>query len=145
MMNYVFTFAAGLAAGIVLEKALSKMYTSTVAGRTDTLRACFGEPMCTTTFTFNEAKEWIKSRETALSNGSKAVIAKANSKTLKGLGKEMNIDGVDNYLVMAIINQSNDIQDSILIKYECLDQDLENSLAKGNGILDNVENGIPLL
>lgn len=135
MMNYVVTFAAGVAAGIILEKALSKMQESTVMGRTEALRACFGEPMCTTTFTFGEAKEWIKAREDALANGFKAIIAKANSSTLKGLGKEMNIDGVDNYLVMAIVGKEHDIQDSVLIKYERIDQELEAALEKGNGAL----------
>ena len=135
MMNYVVTFAAGVAAGIVLEKALSKMQESKVMGRAEALRACFGEPMCTTTFTFAEAKEWIKARESALSGGSKAIVAKVNSNTLKGLGKEMNIDGVENYLIMAIVSKDNDIQDSVLIKYERIDQELDTALEKGNGAL----------
>ena len=136
MIDYIITFAAGVAAGAVLETVLLKIQESTVKGHIKSLRDCFGEPMCTTTFTFKEVKEWIKAREDSLQAGSKAIVLKANSKTMGNLGKELNLDGVENYLIMAVVDKdSGDIQDSVLIKYERLDQALENALAKGNGVL----------
>lgn len=135
MMNHIFTFAVGVAAGVALEKILSKRNESLVSERAETLRACFGDPMCTTQLTLSEVCDWIKARTDQLTNGAKAVVVKANSDTLKNVGKEMNIDGVDNYLVIAIVDSEKKIADSILIKYEKIAPDLENELAKGNGVL----------
>ena len=42
---------------------------------------------------------------------------------------------VENYLVLVIMTGNKEITDSLLVKYEKLDQELENALAKGNGIL----------
>lgn len=135
MTGYVLTFAAGVAGGIILEKALAKMTASSILERSDALRACFGEPMCTTTLSFDEVTEWIKERKDLLSDGSKAIVVKATNEALKNLGKEINVTGVDNYLIIAVVSNTSDIQDSILIKYEKLEQELENVLAKGNGSL----------
>lgn len=135
MFNYVLTFATGMAAGVVLEKALSKMNANTIMGRAEALRACFGEPMCTTSLSLVEVKEWLNSRKELLEDGSKAIVVKANSENLKNLGKQLNIDGVDNYLVIAVVNQSQEIKEAVLIKYEKLEQNLEDILSKGNGSL----------
>lgn len=105
--------------------------------KTKILEECFGEPMCTNTFTIDEAKEWITVRKEHLENGAKAVIMKINDNTLKSLGKELNIGSeIGNMMIVAIMNtQSSHIIDSVLIKYETLDQNLEKMLAKGNGVL----------
>lgn len=76
------------------------MNASTVMERSEALRSCFGEPMCTTNLTFREVKDWIKARKEKLESGAKAIAVKANSDTLKNLGKDINIDGVDNYLII---------------------------------------------
>ena len=91
----------------------------------------------TTNFTIDEAKEWITVRKQYLENGAKAVIMKINDNTLKSLGKELNIGfELENMMIVAIVNtQSSYIIDSVLIKYETLDQNLEKTLAKGNGVL----------
>lgn len=62
---------------------------------------------------------------------------KINDNTLKSLGKELNIGfELENMMIVAIVNtQSSYIIDSVLIKYETLDQNLEKTLAKGNGVL----------
>lgn len=135
MVTYFLTFASGVAAGVVLEKIYDKMNTSTVRGRTEALRAIFGEPMCTTILTLGEVKDWIKVREEKLENGAKAIVMKANNDTLKNLGKKINIDGVDNYLIIAIVTIEKNITDSVLIKYERLEEELEKLLVKGNGSL----------
>jgi len=135
MFKYVCAFAAGLAAGIVLEKMLQKMNTSTIKQRSELLRSCFGEPMYTTNLTLTEVKDWLKGQEETLKNGAKAIVLKANSENLKNLGKDINIDGVDNYLVIAVVDMAHEMKSSVLIKYETLDQKLEELLSKGNGSL----------
>ena len=138
-MNYVLAVSAGVVAGvaigIVIEKNLAKMNASNVMERSEILRNTFGEPMCTTKFSLNEAKEWIKARQNLLDEGSKAIVLKANSQTMKNLGKTINLDGVENYLIIAVVSKANDIQNSVLIKYEKLDDELEKLLEKGNGTL----------
>lgn len=138
-MNYVLAVSAGVvvgvAIGIVIEKNLAKMNASSVLEKSEALRAAFGEPMCTTTFSLGEAKDWIKARQNLLSEGAKAIVLKANSQTMKNLGKTINLDGVENYLIIAVVGKANDIQNSVLIKYEKLDNELEKMLAKGNGTL----------
>ena len=101
------------------------------------LEKCFGEPMYTSLFSMDEVRGWIKSRENLLQNGTKAVVLKANSETLRGIGKELNIgNNLKNNIVIAIVDEANkQISDSVLIKYEMLDMKLDAALSKGNGIL----------
>ena len=136
MVNYVITFAAGAAVGVALEKfVFANMKENGIQSRTDALRACFGEPMSTTKLTFIEVKEWIQSRKDQIVGDAKAAIVKVNENTMKTLGKDLDTRGVEQYLVLVIMTGDKKISDSLLIKYEKLDQDLENALAKGNGIL----------
>lgn len=136
MVSYVISFVAGAAIGVALEKfVFAKMQQNGVQNRADALRACFGEPMSATKFTFAEVKEWIQARKDQLVGDTKAAVVKVDGNTMKSLGKDLDIRGVENYIVLVIMKGDKQITDSLLVKYEKLDQDLENALAKGNGIL----------
>lgn len=135
MVDFVITFAAGAAIGVALEKfVFAKMKADGIQSRTDALRACFGEPMSATTLTFVEVKDWIKTRKDQLVNDAKAAVIKVDKNTMKSLGKNLDTRGVENYLVLVIMTGNEQITDSLLVKYEKLDQELENVLAKGNGV-----------
>lgn len=88
-------------------------------------------------FSLVQARDWIKMRQENISNGAKALVMKITSETLASLGKDVEItQNMDNYLVIAIINGSTkEMEDSILVKYNKLDEKLEELLAKGNGTL----------
>lgn len=136
MVNLMVSFVAGAAIGVALEKfVFAKMQENGIQSRTDALRACFGEPMCTTKLTFLEVKEWITERKDQLVDNTKAAVVKVDENTLRSLGKNLNTKGVENYIVLTIMTDEKQILDSLLIKYEQLDTELENALAKGNGIL----------
>ncbi len=136
MANYVITFTVGMATGVFLEKfVFAKMQESGIQNRTDALRACFGEPMYATKFTFAEVKEWIYARKAQLVDNTKVAVVKVDDNTMKSLGKSLDTKGVENYIVLVVMRDDKQITDSLLVKYEKLDQELENTLAKGNGIL----------
>lgn len=125
----------GIGAGIFLEKALSKMHQDKLNGKIDSLRSVFGEPMCTTTFSLTEVTDWIRSHEELIKGGSKAIITKTNTETMKEFSKEQNYNGIEGYLLMAIIGKENTLQESLLVKYEKIDKALEDKLEKGRGTL----------
>lgn len=125
------------AVAVILYKIITIVKNKTNLKKEKIIENCFGEPMYTNIFSISEAREWIKSRESLLKNGEKATIVKVNHETLRSLGQDLDIgNSVDNYIVIAIINQeTNEISDSVLIKYESLDSKLEKVLQKGNGVL----------
>lgn len=136
MVDYVITFAAGAAIGVALEKfVFAKMKADGIQSRTDALRSCFGEPMSATMLTFAEVKEWIQARKNQLVDNAKAAVVKVDENTMKSLGKDLDTRGVENYIVLVVMTGDKQISDSLLVKYEKLDQELEGALAKGNGIL----------
>ncbi len=137
MWDYILTFAGGAATGVIIYKIIIGVNNNKNKDKSKILEECFGKPMWATNFTIDEAKEWITVRKQHLENGAKAVIMKINDNTLKSLGKELNIGfELENMMIVAIVNtQSSYIIDSVLIKYETLDQNLEKTLAKGNGVL----------
>lgn len=137
MIKYVGVMVGGIALGIILDRITIAVMENKRLEKEKILEKCFGEPMYTSLFSMSEVRDWIKSRETLLQNGAKAVVLKANSETLRGIGKDLDIgNNLKNNLVIAIIDEtSKNISDSVLIKYETLDAKLDEALNKGNGVL----------
>lgn len=140
MVDFVITFAAGaasgMAVGVALEKfVFAKMKADGIQSRADALKAYYGEPMSATTLTFAEVKDWIMIRKDQLANDAKAAVVKVDKNTMRSLGQNLDTRGVENYLVLVIMTENKQITDSLLVKYDKLDKELENALAKGNGIL----------
>ena len=131
------SFVAGLVAGILTTKALSLSKENKIVDKEKLLEECFGEHMYVGRFSLVQARDWIKMRQENISNGAKALVMKITPETLASLGKDVEItQNMDNYLVIAIINGSTkEMEDSILVKYNKLDEKLEELLAKGNGTL----------
>ncbi|MCI8985017.1 MAG: hypothetical protein HFI60_03560 [Lachnospiraceae bacterium] len=137
MIKYVGIMVGGIAIGIILDKMIIAVMENKKLEREKILEKCFGEPMYTSLFSMAEVRDWIKSRETLLQDGAKAIVLQANSETLKGIGKDLDIgNNLKNNLVIAIVDEScKNISDSVLIKYETLDARLDEALSKGNGVL----------
>ncbi len=91
MIKYVGIMVGGIALGIVLDRIIIAIMENKKLEKEKILEKCFGEPMYTSLFSMDEVRGWIKSRENLLQNGTKAVVLKANSETLRGIGKELNI------------------------------------------------------
>lgn len=137
MIKYVGIMVGGIALGIILDKVIVTVAENKKIEKEKILEKCFGEPMYTSFFSMSEVRDWIKSRETLLQNGAKAIVLKANSETLKSIGKNLDIgNNLKNNIVIAIVDETNKcISDSVLIKYETLDARLDEALSKGNGVL----------
>lgn len=137
MIKYVGVIAGGIALGIILDRIILTIAENRRIEKEKILERCFGEPMYTSSFSMGEVRDWIKSREEKIQNGAKAIVLKANSATLRKIGKELNIgNNLKNNIVIAIVDESSeDITDSVLIKYESLDSKLEEALNKGDGVL----------
>lgn len=137
MMKYVGLMVGGIALGILLDRIVIVVEKNRKIEKEKILEKCFGEPMYTNSFSMSEVRDWIKSRETMLQSGAKAIVLKANTETLRRIGKDLDIgNNLKNNIVIAIVDEINkNITDSVLIKYEVLDVKLEEALNKGNGVL----------
>lgn len=137
MIKYVGIMVGGIALGIILDRIIVTVAENRKVEKEKILEKCFGEPMYTSSFSMSEVRDWIKARETKLQNGAKAIVLKANSETLRRIGKNVDIgNNLKNNIVIAIVDESSkEISDSVLIKYEVLDIKLEEALDKGNGVL----------
>lgn len=137
MIKYVGIMVGGMAVGIILDRIIAAVMENQKQEREKILERCFGDPVYASTFSMSEVRDWIRARESLLKNGAKAIVLKANSETLHKIGKDLDIgNNLKNNIVIAIVNEtSEDISDSVLIKYGMLDMKLEEALSNGNGIL----------
>lgn len=135
MWKYFTSLACGVALGIVLDRIIQYIKNNQQLKYTKVLEDCFGEPMFTNTLSVSDVRDWSRAREDMLKTGHKIVVMRAIPDQLKELGKELNIGkGIDNYLIMAVVNEeSKEIAESMLVKYERLDDGLNDQLNKGNG------------
>jgi hypothetical protein len=136
-MGTALTLGGGVVIGIIIDRLLIQAKSTREQKRTNILEYAFGEPMVASSFSLAEVRDWITARKDSLQGGAKAAVLKANAEALKAFGKELDIGtGLDNYIVLAIVDTtSNEISESALVKYDKLDERLETSLAKGNGVL----------
>ena len=124
MVKYILTVAGGIVIGIIIEKMIIQSKENKKLECSRLLEQCFGKAMFTSNLSMKEVQEWIK-----------AIILKANKSTLSKIGKDIEVWEDNNNIVIAIVDDvTHNIEDSVLIKYEKLDQALENSLAKGDGV-----------
>lgn len=137
MVKYIGIMVGGIALGIILDRIIVTVMENKKIEKEKILEKCFGEPMYTSTFSMSEVRDWIKARESLLQDGAKAIVLKANSETLRRIGKDLDIgNNLKNNIVIAIVDEAGkNISDSVLIKYETLDGKLEEALSYGNGVL----------
>ena len=130
-------FAGGAVIGAAADRLAVIMKGKKLARAEETLIRNFGEPSTVTTFTFDEALEWITQHDDLMQNGHEAAVFKANNQTLSMVNKKFNIDfGVSKYLVIGIRKkQAKTFQKSLLVKYDKLDNRLESELAQGKGFM----------
>ena len=118
-----------VALGVVLDRIYLHMKSEKAVSRTKVLEECFGAPMYTKTLSTTEVRDWVNTRQGLLTE-SKVIVLKVNDETLKNIGKNLNLGGeAENMIIMAIVGESNnEIKESALIKYEQLEDDLEKLL-----------------
>lgn len=131
------SFAVGIVAGILIAKAMEQAQNGKIIDKEKLLEDAFGEHITLSTFSLTQAKDWIKAHKDSLDNGAKALVLKITPKALKDLNIDVEISNdMDNYLAIAVVNMAtNKMEDSILVKYDELDDKLEELLAKGDGTL----------
>jgi hypothetical protein len=128
--------AVGLIGGILLEKLMRNFKDNRVLKCSEMLEKNFGKPMITNKFTFAEAKEWILARQDKINNGYKGVILKINKETLEKIGSNLEIDkNLNNYLLIGIYKDKNFLE-SLLVKYDFLDEELSDSLKEGTLVIE---------
>ena len=135
MWKYVTTLACGVAIGVIIDKVVHYVQVNKKIKYSKVLEDCFGEPMYTNTVTASDIRDWCKAREDSLKTGEKIIVTKAIPEKLKEMGKEIEIGkGIDNYLVIALVDNK-EIKESLLIKYEKIEDSLSEALDKGNGTM----------
>lgn len=129
--------AAGASAAVTLLILLLRAKAPKGQNDEQILISCFGNPVLTDVFTYQQAKQWLLQRRNLIESGQKGIVLKASPEALKTLGSQYDLNlSADNYAVMAIVNmQTHEITESVLIKYNSLDDELEQKLSVGNGIM----------
>jgi len=133
MEPFVYVAGGAIVVGVVIAAIVIK-HKKTNMRSSQLLEECFGKPMQTNELSLSEVHKWIKSREHLLTSGAKAAVLKANEDVLKSVGKKLDIGtGNDHFIIMAIID-NNQIIESTLVKYDKLDNDI-NDLLGDQGIV----------
>lgn len=104
----------------------------------DNFDESFGESMYTNSLSLKEVGAWVFDREDKVREGATAIVLKANSETLKGIEKTPSTEDEENKkIIIAIVDmKGKEIFDSVLIKYEELDSNLEKAFNRGNGVFE---------
>ena len=127
MWEYLASAIGGVAIGILLEKLIAKHKIEAKIKFANALEIVFGEPLYVNSFSLLDVTTWLK----------KTAIMKARPELLKAFEHDLDFsEGIEKALVIVIYDTStNEKIDSLLVKYEKLDSDLEAALDKGNGVM----------
>lgn len=131
METVVYVAGGALVVGVVIAYIVHK-HKKTKLHRSQLLEECFGKPMQTNRFSVSEVRDWIRVRENLLKDDScKAAVLKANENVLKSVGTQLDIGtGLENFMILVIIDGNSKIIESTLVKYDELDKDLKNLLGE---------------
>jgi len=137
LWGYIIAVVIGLALGgfIAYKRLKGKKFK---LDEQKVLENIFGETVYARTFTIGEARDWIKARKNLLEQGGKALILKVSNKALNMLGHELELNfdkENEKYLVIAIIQNDENIVASTLIKYDKLNANLEDALAESGSLV----------
>lgn len=137
MWKYATSIVGGIVIGVVIEKIIQYIKFNQKVKYSKVLEDCFGEPMFTNSFGIADVRDWSEARQELLKTNHKIVVMKAIPEQINGLVKGLEIrKGLENYLIMAVVNEATrDVVESMLIKYEMLDDALEKQLDKGKGAM----------
>ena len=130
------TVAGATVCVAILGTIIWRVYGSN-GDKSKVLESVFGEPTHTGTFTLSEAMTWVKSH---FRTGCQGAIFRADCAALKNYAPDVDFSsGLENYLVMVILDKSGGaMQDSVLVKFEKLDANLEEALGdEGMLVIEN--------
>jgi hypothetical protein len=121
----------GVVGGVFLEKMLRSLKENRLLKCEELLKKNFGEPIYVSKFTAEEVKEWILGRKSAIESGSKAVVMKVNKDSFAKISSDLVIEeSLNNYLLL-VMYKDGDLSDTLLVKYETLDDSLKEQLQDG--------------
>ena len=128
MWKYALTAFAGAAigtvAGVFLDRLMRTLKENRILKCTELLEKEFGEPMYVNKFSFDEVNEWILQRKEKITNGYKAVVLKVNKESFAKISSDLVIEeDLNKYLLLAIYKDGV-FEESLLVKYETLDEKL---------------------
>ena len=128
MWKYALTALAGAAigtvAGVFLDRLMKTLKENRILKCTELLEKEFGEPMYVNKFTFDEVNEWILQRKEKITDGYKAVVLKVNKDSFAKISSDLVIEeDLNKYLLLAIYKDGA-FEESLLVKYETLDEKL---------------------
>lgn len=127
--------AVGLTAGIVLEKLLTKISLGREIESEKLLKEQFGDPLYINCVSLEDINNWIQGKKDSLSCEGKICVLQAKRELLSKVSPNIKMSSnIDNYVVIAIVSEDK-IKDSILIKFDSMDEKLKSTLDKGNGVL----------
>ena len=127
----------GIGLGVIIDRIIQYIKTTQELKYSKVLEGCFGEPFYTNSFGVADVQEWSKAREELLKSGYQIIVMKAVPEQLHKFMDNLEIGkGINNYLIMAVINEeTKEIAESMLVKYESLTEDLCKLLEKGDGTM----------
>lgn len=121
----------GAIGGVVFEKTLRSLKESRLLKCEELLKKNFGDPIYVSRFTLEEVKEWIMGRRAAIEDGARAVVMKVNKESFAKISPDLVIEeSLNNYLLLAIYKDK-DFLDTLLVKYETLEDGLSEQLKDG--------------
>ena len=140
MLKYILTAVGGITvgfiAGIFFEKLLKKLEEKRIIESTKLLVECFGEPMYSSTFNIEDVTTWVEGIKDKLVDGNKVAVIRTSKKLIEKYCNNIHISqDIENYLIMTIVSSNQEMNESILVKFDNLDPKLSDLLDKGDGIL----------
>lgn len=139
MWKYILAATGGICAGILIDRAITYMIEKKKIKYEDILIKCFGEPMYMNVVSFNDLGDWANNRQDKMNETTKILVTKTTSQYFKDLQSQYNISGqADSFLLLALIDtskQEDSVIESLLIKYNSIEESLNEKLSSSDGTL----------
>ena len=92
--------------------------------------------MYSSTFNIEDVTTWVEGIKDKLVDGNKVAVIRTSKKLIEKYCNNIHISqDIENYLIMTIVSSNQEMNESILVKFDNLDPKLSDLLDKGDGIL----------
>lgn len=138
MWKYIVTAVASLTVGVIIGVFLEKfkMAGNKKIQSEKILIDTFGDSMYISRFSFDDLKKWIDGHKDDITKDDKVALIRPKKNLFEKLGKSIEIsDDVDQYLLLAVISSNDSFKEHLLIKFDYLEDSVEEKLNLGDGIL----------
>ena len=126
----------GVVGGIFLEKLLRKFKDTRILKCSELLEKNFGSPIYSNNFTIKEVTEWFEVRKDKIDNDYKGIVMKINKETFDKMAIDLKIEkDLNKYLLLGIFKEGS-FSDTLLVKYEFLENKLNDALKEGIMVIE---------